>query len=419
MRNPSRACIQRGLVMLAMVVSLAMTGGVRGEDTKSALRKRALQLNTITGADTIQGTIQDLVADKERTRAMLKVAAEMAKEKPNPFNLNATLILASTAQELKEVDISETFYLLNTKQAIKLLSGRGLSRAYLGRIQLLYDAGKYAEAETACREFLGIEGDKSIDGLKGPVLRQLILCLYKQKKTDKALELLDKVLKAQPKNYFNLDLKGRLLRAQGKVKEATQLYENMIERMKKEERLSKEEREEFLDDYRYALSGLYIDQKQVDKAAEQLKTLLRRHPDNPTYNNDLGYIWADHDMNLEESEKLIRRAIEEDRKRKRKRNPALKPDEIKDTAAYLDSLGWVLFKQKKYKEALVHLRKAVEDPAGKHIEIYDHLAEVYKALGKKEEAIAAWKKGLEVAGDNAREQQRKAKVEKKLKEMEK
>jgi uncharacterized protein HemY len=153
----------------------------------------------------------------------------------------------------------------------------------------------------------------------------------------------------------------------------------------------------------------------VDKAAEQLKALLAREPDNATYNNDLGYIWADHDMKLEESERLIRKAIEEDRKARRKANPGLKPELDKDNPAYLDSLGWVLFKQKKYKEAKKYLEEAVQAEQGKHLEIYDHLGDVHKALGEKAAAVKAWKEGLKVAGTSARDKQRKAEVEKKLK----
>ncbi len=118
-------------------------------------------------------------------------------------------------------------------------------------------------------------------------------------------------------------------------------------------------------------------------------------------------------MNLAESEKLIRKAIEKDRERQKK--DGVKPDQVKDTAAYLDSLGWVLFKQKKYKEAKEYLLRAIKDPEGQHIEIFDHLAEVHKALGEKSEAVAAWKKGIAAAGTSKREQQRKAEVEKKLK----
>ena len=146
---------------------------------------------------------------------------------------------------------------------------------------------------------------------------------------------------------------------------------------------------------RYFLSGVYVDLKKIDKAAEQLKTLLEMKPDDPTYNNDLGYIWADHDMNLDEAEKLIRKALERGPQGAQGQEGELKPEEDKDNAAYLDSLGWVLYKQKKYKEAKKALEEAVKDKEGQHIEILDHLGDVHKAPGEKTEAIAAWKKGIE------------------------
>src|SRR5207249_11080583 len=58
---------------------------------------------------------------------------------------------------------------------------------------------------------------------------------------------------------------------------------------------------------RYALSNILVEMKQIDKASEHMKWLLDRHPDEPGYYNDLGYIWADHGINLEEAEKLIDR----------------------------------------------------------------------------------------------------------------
>jgi tetratricopeptide (TPR) repeat protein len=157
----------------------------------------------------------------------------------------------------------------------------------------------------------------------------------------------------------------------------------------------------------------------IDKAAEALQALLAKKPDEPGYYNDLGYIWADHDRNLDEAEKLIRKALDLDRKR-REANPLLTPEEKKqENGAYLDSLGWVLFKKKQYKEAKEYLLKAVEDKAAQHIEIYDHLGDVYLILGEREQAISAWRKGLEVVGEGRREAERKASVEKKLKQHEK
>jgi tetratricopeptide (TPR) repeat protein len=162
------------------------------------------------------------------------------------------------------------------------------------------------------------------------------------------------------------------------------------------------------------MSNVYVELGRIDKAAEQLKMLLAKNPDSPRYNNDLGYIWADHDTDLEEAEKLIRKAIEEDRKQ-RKAGGDLKPEEDKDSAAYLDSLGWVLFKQKKYAEAKKWLLEATKGDEGDNIEIYDHLADVYMALGEKAQALETWKKALTLETSSLREQHRKADVEKKLK----
>jgi uncharacterized protein HemY len=154
----------------------------------------------------------------------------------------------------------------------------------------------------------------------------------------------------------------------------------------------------------------------VDKAGVELQFLLKERPDDPTYNNDLGYIWADHDMNLDQAETMIRKAIAEDRKQRQKlAKDGDKTEADKVNAAYLDSLGWVLFKQKKYQEAKPVLEQAVQDKEGQHVEIFDHLGEVHLALGERADAIAAWKKGIEVAGPTKREQERKADLQKKLK----
>src|SRR5207244_3264653 len=113
-----------------------------------------------------------------------------------------------------------------------------------------------------------------------------------------------------------------------------------------------------------------------------------------TYHNDLGYIWADHDKNLDESEKLIRKAVEMDReeRKKLKEEGLLDADDDRDNSAYLDSLAWVLYKKKNYAEAKKYLLEAIKSDDGKHAEIYDHLADVHIALGEKKEAVEVWKK---------------------------
>jgi len=156
--------------------------------------------------------------------------------------------------------------------------------------------------------------------------------------------------------------------------------------------------------------------KKVDKATDILQQLVKKKPEHPGYNNDLGYIWADNDINLEEAEKLIRKALDLDAGLRAKLRAAerLAPEDDHENGAYLDSLAWVLFKKKQYKEAKDILLKAVDDKDSQHIEIYDHLGDVYLALGETQKAVEAWRKGLEVVGEGRREAERKSIVEKKI-----
>jgi tetratricopeptide (TPR) repeat protein len=410
------------LLVLAALPGALSLARAENQDDKSAeasLRKNALELNEITGSAPMRGKLQKLIDDADGTKKLLTVAAKMVKEKPKdpPFNRNATLLLALAAENFKQVEISATFYRLNALQSMRLLSERSMAQAYLGLIQMYSDNKRFTESEKVCREFLNTAGeeDEVIERLRPLVKRRLVLAVARQGAYDKALKLVDELIKEDSREWLNRALKAQVLRAAEKLEESAKVYLEVIERAAKDEQVPKKDRDDAIEEYRYALSGIYADLNQIDKASEQLKALLQRDPTNPTYNNDLGYIWADRGLHLEEAEKLIRKAIDEDRKQRRSANPPLRPEEDHDSAAYLDSLGWVLFKQGKSKEAKTYLLQATKDREGQSIEIYDHLAEVYLALGKKTEALAAWKKGLESITSSRRDQKRKAEVEKKVK----
>lgn len=165
-------------------------------------------------------------------------------------------------------------------------------------------------------------------------------------------------------------------------------------------------------------ANVYVEAKKVDKAADILKGLMKDDPENPTYPNDLGFIWVDNDLNIDESEKLIRKALELDEKQRQKLLKEKKIDEEtakKRTASYVDSLGWVLFKQKKYEEAKKALLEAAQDQdEAEHIEIWDHLADVQMALGDVKGAIETWTKSLKFEDVSKRDAERRKKVTKKL-----
>jgi tetratricopeptide (TPR) repeat protein len=413
---------------------LFLAPAVRGDDAD--LRRRVLELNKVTGTDVMQGELAILSKDP-KAKELVRAAVALAKEKKETLSYNAALILAMVAAKLKDHESSEVLYRLCTVQAAKLQSREKLLQSYGNLIDMLYENKRYAESVKVCRELLELKTDDGQERevlvgetkrgvvdylpdekfdpaqrLRAGVYRLMIQSIAKQGQYKEALKMADKLIKDRD-HWLERAVKGWVQREAGQFAESAKTYEDVLSRVTKDKNLDDEDRIIYQDTYHYILSNIFLEENRLDKATEHLQALLARHPDDPGYNNDLGYIWADHDVKLPEAEKLILKALEMDRE-KRQKTAGYDPAEDRDNGAYLDSLGWVYYKQKKYKEAKEILLRAVEDKKSQHIEIYDHLGDVLMALGERGAALEAWRKGIETAGDARRDQQRKAIVEKKL-----
>jgi tetratricopeptide (TPR) repeat protein len=421
----------------AALLMLGLTLTAHAGDDGAGLRKRLLALGQTTGDDPMSGEIKTLVAHPKQAKKLIAEAVKLAKAKDAPLAYNAAYILAQVASELKDLKSGESLFRVCCGQAAKLQSTRKMLQSYGGLIDMLYENKKFDASAKVCRELLELKTgdgkpriyylavpnrfgepdfieDEEFDAakrLRPGVHRLMIQAIAKQGKYDQALKLVDNLIRAQD-NWQERQLKAWVLREAGRYNDAARSYEDVLERIDKDTTLEQEEKDQYAERYRYILSNVYVDLKQIDKAAEKLQALIAKKPEEPAYYNDLGYIWADHDMHLAKAEGLIRKALDLDKAKRRKAK--VSPDEDRDNGAYLDSLGWVLFKQKKYEEAKKILQEAVKDKNSQHIEIYDHLGDTLMALGERDAAIAAWRRGVEVAGENTRERQRKAEVEKKL-----
>lgn len=149
-----------------------------------------------------------------------------------------------------------------------------------------------------------------------------------------------------------------------------------------------------LREVRASLSSVYQAMGKHDLADKQLLLILEADPNDVTANNDLGYVWADRNKNLDEAEKMVRKAIDLDR-RARVTGLAIAAESDEDHAAYVDSLGWVLFRQGKLDEAKAELEKASKMSGGDDDPtVWDHLGDVYHRLKQKDKAVTAWKKAL-------------------------
>jgi tetratricopeptide (TPR) repeat protein len=84
--------------------------------------------------------------------------------------------------------------------------------------------------------------------------------------------------------------------------------------------------------------------------------------------NSLSYIYAEDNVNIDEAYRLVQNALK------------IEPE----NAAYLDTLGWVLYRKGLYNESLKELGRAealIVDPT-----IYSHIAEVYLKLNQPDMA---------------------------------
>lgn len=397
---------------LAFVAALTISVGVRADSTEQ-LREQVLALNLLTGSKAQDGKATLLLRDIKKSKQLVEVAAEMIEDKDGdeyPFNFNANLVLAQLARAVEMPEVGDKFYRVAIDQAGKLRSSLKLIRAYDGLIESNIGSGNYAEAAKICQEFLERD-DPQLNRAKTLMMERLIQAKALDGKTEEALKLAEGMAELDEGGWYFLRLKAFALQQAGKLDDAVKAYMEVISRLRTAD-IDKDQKQYYTARARYALSGVFVDLKQIDKAAEQLQVLLKENPKNPTYYNDLGFIWADHDMNLEEAEKMIRKALELDEIDRKAMNL---PEELdKPNAAYLDSLGWVLFRKGDYKGARKYLEEAVSQEEGRHIEIMDHLAEALIKLGEVDEAIKIWEDALTVKDVSPRDKELRQRVKEKL-----
>jgi tetratricopeptide (TPR) repeat protein len=133
---------------------------------------------------------------------------------------------------------------------------------------------------------------------------------------------------------------------------------------------------------RYSLALLYEDQGRNRKALDVLEGLAEDYPDDAAILNAYGYLLTDQFNRHDEARDYIARAL------------ALNPD----SAAIIDSMGWVLFKLRDYGGARDYLERAYrleQDP-----EIAAHLIDARWQLGERDSALDLLRESLQANPDS-------------------
>lgn len=206
-----------------------------------------------------------------------------------------------------------------------------------------------------------------------------------QNKYGRAYDYLDKAITMDAENPMPYFFKGVVQIWDKKYKEAALTLEKAIQK--------KNDEESYYFYYAVCMEKL----EKYDRAIEALKSGIKCNPASSRSMNYLAYLYADRNINLEEAYALVIRAL----------------DFEPDNAAYLDTLGWIYYRQGNYEKALEFLLQAADNASGEETidpVIYDHLGDVYMKLGRKESAVMYWEKAFNMNSDKAIEEKiRKAK----------
>ena len=149
--------------------------------------------------------------------------------------------------------------------------------------------------------------------------------------------------------------------------------------------LQPEEKAEELSNMYTTLGDIYNTTKEYVLSDSNYNAALRLNPRNATLLNNYAYYLSLRNTRLEEAEKMSKESLR------------IRPGE----GTFLDTYGWILYQQGKYKDALEYIRKAVAaNPDETDPSLWEHLGAAEFKVGNKDAAISAWKKAKEKGSVN-------------------
>ena len=122
--------------------------------------------------------------------------------------------------------------------------------------------------------------------------------------------------------------------------------------------------------------------KDFDSAEKLYLTWLKDHPQEALILNNLAYSYAMYNVKLDDAFKMSAAALRAE----------------PENAAYLDTMAWILYRQKKYSDAALYIEEALAASSKsemENMEILEHAGDIYVALGNKEKAKQYWTRAID------------------------
>jgi tetratricopeptide (TPR) repeat protein len=276
-----------------------------------------------------------------------------------PQNADVTMAVALLAIQANDYEGAET----QLKRALEAgYAEPDVARLYLG--QLNEERKRYDEALQWYRSIQ--PGEQYVNAQS-----RYAGVLAKQGKLAEARKFLQQVETRDVQQRVQLtQAEAQLLREANAYNDAYELLGQALQKMPDNADLL----------YDHAMAAEKVNR--VDVLETNLRKLIKMKPDHAHAYNALGYTFADRNQRLDEAQQLIQKALE------------LAPND----AFIMDSMGWVLFRLGRTREALDFLQRAFT--LRQDADIAAHLGEVLWADGKQDEARKVWSDALKENAQN-------------------
>jgi predicted Zn-dependent protease len=146
-------------------------------------------------------------------------------------------------------------------------------------------------------------------------------------------------------------------------------------------------------DLNFALGSAYERAGNKESAEKVFLDILAKHPDHAQTLNYLGYMWAESGTNLERAAEMLKKAVSEEPR----------------NGAYIDSLGWVYFRQGNLDMAEKYLTDA-SHLLPRDATVHEHLGDVFAKRGDYVRALTAYRAALKLEPEPKDEAKLKTKI---------
>lgn len=128
-------------------------------------------------------------------------------------------------------------------------------------------------------------------------------------------------------------------------------------------------------DFYINLAEAYHDNKEYEKSDYYFDLVLKEQPDNLYVRNNYAYYLSIRETKLEYAESLSKLTVQQE----------------PNNSTYLDTYAWILYKLKRYQDALYYIKRAFEFGGAQSSVIVEHYGDIQYKVGNVDAALELWK----------------------------